>query len=180
MSNRPFAWDKVDITLVDERWVPESDARSNARAVRAQLLKNHAAAATFHGLYNSAKLSPDGVRQTLRQAGGCAELLDVAILGMGMDGHTASLFPAGDNLAEAIDPRTGAIFLPMRAANLDEPRITMTVPVLLNAGSLFLHIEGGDKRAVLEQALRPGPVEDMPVRALINHAGKTVSVFWAP
>jgi len=179
LSERPFAWDKVRITLVDERWVPEDDARSNALMVKTLLLQNQAAAATFVPLHNAAATPELGVRETKRMAGGIAENLDVAILGMGTDGHTASLFPAGDRLTEAVDPRCRALFLAMNAPGLDTPRITMTAPVLLNARALFLHIEGTEKRAVLDKALQDGPVAEMPIRALINHPEKSVSVFWA-
>ena len=178
LSKRPFAWDKVCITLVDERWVPDTDSRSNARMVRGQLLQNHASIAEFHDLYCGTKTPEQGVNETMRLVGGIAYSLDVAVLGMGLDGHTASLFPAGDRLTQALDPRSAMIFVPMNAPDLEDARLTMTVPGLLNADALFLHIEGPEKRAVLDEALKEGPIEDMPVRALINHPEKIVSVYW--
>ena len=180
LSNRPFSWDRVSVTLVDERWVPEQSARSNAGAVRRTLLTNAAAAATFRGLHNDAPTPEEGARETWKTAGGIAEFLDIAVLGMGTDGHTASLFPKGDNLDRALDPRGKDIFLPMNVPGLDEARITLTLPVLLRTTSLILHIEGAEKRAVLERALQDGPVEEMPVRALVRHDQKPISVFWAP
>lgn len=178
LSNRPFEWDKVSILLVDERWVPDTDARSNARTVRESLMQDQAAIAEFQPLYNDAATAEAGVAETMRLAGGVAYSVDALVLGMGLDGHTASLFPGGDNLKKALDPAGTDIFLPMNAPHLDESRITMTLPVLLNAGALFLHIEGQEKRAVLEKAQQDGAIEDMPIRAVINHPEKPVSVFW--
>jgi len=180
LSRQRLAWDRVRITLVDERWVPESDPRSNARNVKTHLVKNRAANAVFRTLYSGSKTPEDGLAKTVQVCGDIAKTLDVAVVGMGLDGHTASLFPRGDTLGAAMDPETDALFLPMRAPHLDESRITMTVPVLINATALFLHIEGSDKRAVLETALQDGPVEDMPIRALVRDAEKTVPVYWAP
>lgn len=180
LSARRLAWDRVRITLVDERWVPESDPRSNARNVKMLLVRNRAAAAEFRTLYSGSKTPEAGLAKTVQDCGDIAKTLDVAIVGMGLDGHTASLFPRGDTLGAALDPETDALFLPMHAPYLDESRITMTVPVLINATALFLHIEGVDKRAVLETALQDGPVEDMPIRALVRADEKTVPVYWAP
>lgn len=180
LSTRHVAWDRIRITLVDERWVPESDPRSNARNVKTILVKNRAAAAVFRTLYSGSKTPEDGLTKTVQVCGDIAKSLDVAVVGMGLDGHTASLFPRGDMLGAAMDPETDALFLPMRAPHLDESRITMTVPVLINATALFLHIEGADKRAVLEKALQDGPIEDMPIRALVRASEKAVPVYWAP
>lgn len=180
LSTRQLAWDRIRVTLVDERWVPETDPRSNARNVKMLLVKNQAAVAVFRTLYSDSKTPEDGLAETVQVCGDIAKTLDVAVVGMGLDGHTASLFPNGDTLGAAIDPDTDALFLPMRAPHLDESRLTMTVPVLLNATALLLHIEGADKRAVLDQALQEGPAEDMPIRALVRAANKIVPVYWAP
>src|SRR3546814_15331554 len=87
---------------------------------------------------------------------------------MGTDGHTASFFPAGDRLAEAHDPAGAAAVLPMRAPGAGEPRVTLTLPLIAAAGRVYLHIEGAEKAAVLAAALRDGPVEAMPVRAVLR------------
>lgn len=166
LSAMELPWARVSVTLVDERQVPEESERSNARLVRAHLLKDKAAAAAFVPLFGNP------------QAEHVAPL-DVAVLGMGNDGHTASFFPGGDRLAEALDPRSAETLIALSAPGAGEPRLTFTLPVLLAAGRLFLHIEGAEKRQVLAAALGDGPAEDMPVRAVLRSSAP-VTLYWCP
>lgn len=177
LSQADLDWSRVIITLVDERWVPEESGRSNAALVRRHLLINNAAAAQFVPLYNGAS-SPQSGRDAL--AAQFAQLplsLAAAVLGMGEDGHTASFFPGGDRLAMALAPAQGQSFEVINAPNAVEPRITLTLPALLTADLLALHIEGERKHEVLGQALSEGPVEAMPVRAVLRHNPK---IYWSP
>ncbi len=159
-------WSRVSVTLVDERQVPETSERSNARLVRAHLLQNKAAAARFVPLVDN----PEAEK---------IPAFDVAVLGMGNDGHTASFFPGGDTLAEAIDAETQKRLIAITAPGAGEPRLTFTLPVLEQAGRLALHIEGAEKKQVLKQALAEGPQEDMPVRAVLRGAAP-VTLYWCP
>jgi 6-phosphogluconolactonase len=159
-------WGRVSVTLVDERQVPESSERSNARLVRQHLLQNKAAAARFVPLVDN----PDAEN---------IPAFDVAVLGMGNDGHTASFFPGGDTLAEAIDAETRKRLIAITAPGAGEPRLTFTLPVLAQAGRLALHIEGAEKKQVLKQALAEGPQEDMPVRAVLRGPAP-VTLYWCP
>jgi 6-phosphogluconolactonase len=166
LSQADLPWSRVTVTLVDERQVPESSERSNARLVRQHLLKNNAAAARFVPLFGNAEAEK-------------ASPFDVAILGMGNDGHTASFFPGGDRLAEALDNDTSKRLIEMNAPGAGEPRITFTLPVLEASGRLALHIEGADKKTVLDKALTDGPEEDMPVRAVLR-SQTPVTLYWCP
>ena len=161
LSHQDIPWAQVTVTLVDERQVPETSERSNARLVRASLLQNKAAAARFVPL--TEVNSP----------------LDVVILGMGNDGHTASFFPGGDNLAEALDPATTRRVIEINAPGADEPRLTFTLPAITAAKHVMLHIEGAEKRKVLERALADGPVEAMPIRAVLR-SNTPVTLYWCP
>ncbi len=166
LSRMDLPWQRVTVTLVDERQVPETSDRSNARLVRNTLLRNKAAAAVFIPL----------------TGGEAAERLppfDVAILGMGNDGHTASFFPGADRLAEALDSGTQSKLVAITAPGAGEPRITFTLPVLEQSGRLKLHIEGAEKKSVLAEALADGPEEAMPVRAILRSA-TPVTLYWSP
>ncbi len=177
LSKAALDWSRVIVTLVDDRWVPEDSLRSNAALVRRHLLINNAAAARFIPLYNGAA-SPQAGRAAIEAQFAQLPLsLAAAVLGMGEDGHTASFFPGGDRLAMALAPAQGQSVEAMNAPNAGEPRITLTLPVLLKADLLALHIEGEAKRVVLEQALAEGPVEAMPVRAVLRHDPK---IYWSP
>ncbi|MGL4488897.1 MAG: 6-phosphogluconolactonase, partial [Rhizobiaceae bacterium] len=167
LSRSDLDWEKVMVTLVDERWVAPSSDRSNAKLVRDTLLKNGAAAAQFVPLWSSGdEPNEEAIAQTNITLREVPAPFDAVILGMGNDGHTASFFPGGDALEEALTAKGPA--LAIRAPGAGEPRVTLTLPTLLNTRALYLHIEGAEKSATLDKALGDGPVEDMPVRAVLN------------
>jgi len=171
-------WVKVTVTLVDERWVDESSDRSNARLVKANLLQGPAAAAAFVPLWQGGT-EPDaaGIARA-NTAIAAIPVLDAVILGMGNDGHTASFFPGGDTLAEALT--VDGPVLSIRAPGAGEPRVTLTLRRVLAAEALYLHIEGNEKAEVLDKALGDGDVADMPVRAVLRQDLRPVTVFWCP
>lgn len=181
LSQAPLDWSRVQVTLVDERWVDDQDPRSNARLVRGHLLRDAAAAARFVPLYTGAATPEDGQPEASRRVQALPLPFDAVVLGMGADGHTASFFPGGDRLAAALDPDTPARVLPMRAPGAGEPRITLTLSALLQARELLLHIEGEDKRDVLAAARSgQGEAAHYPVRAVLARASAPVAVYWCP
>ena len=166
LSEADLPWPRVVVTLVDERQVPETSERSNARLVRETLLVGKAAAAKFVPLIDT-------------DAAAALPPFDVTVLGMGTDGHTASFFPGGDRLAEAMNSNTPTRILEMKAPGAGEPRLTFTLPVLEATGRLKLHIEGAEKKDVLERALADGPTAEMPVRAVLR-SPTPMTLYWAP
>lgn len=180
LSGAPLDWPRITVTLVDERWVPESSDRSNAALVRRHLLTGAAAGARFLPLYTGADSPQDGLATAEAALGRLPLPLAAAVLGMGDDGHTASFFPHGAGLSEAVDLHTPARLAVVRAEAAGEPRITFTLPPLLAADRLFLHIEGDGKRRVLEAALADGPLAEMPIRAVLRNLGRPLDVFWCP
>ena len=169
-------WDKVTVTLVDERWVDETSDRSNARLVKQHLLQGRAAAATFVPLYQGGD-TPDAAKASAAQAA-VPRPLDAAVLGMGNDGHTASFFPGGDTLNEALTAEGPVIAI--RAPGAGEPRVTLTLKQLLAAKALYLHIEGEGKLETLRKAEAEGPIEDMPVRAILRETSTPLTIYWCP
>ena len=166
LSREPITWDKVTITLVDERQVDEDSPRSNARLARNSLLQNNAKAAKFVPLFRN-------------ELAASALGLDVVVLGMGDDGHTASFFPNGDRLPEALDMKTVSALLPMQAQAAGEPRLTFALPTLLKAKVLCLHIEGAKKQTVLEKAVAGTDIYEMPIRAVLQ-SDRPLDIFWCP
>ena len=172
-------WDLVTVTLVDERWVDDTSDRSNARLVRETLLQGPAAAARFVPLF-AGGTEPDavGIDKANLAVAAVPMPFDAVILGMGNDGHTASFFPGGDTLQAALSD--DGPLIAMRAPGAGEPRVTFTLPRLLETRALYLHIEGEEKARVLDKALETGPVDAMPVRAVLSQSIRPVQLYWCP
>jgi 6-phosphogluconolactonase len=126
--------------------------------------------------------TPEAGLVTLRARMATLQLpFDAVVLGMGNDGHTASFFPDGDRLPEALDATSGVRVLPMRAPGAGEPRITFTLSALLQTRALYLHIEGETKRQLLADArLGLGEAARFPVRAVLTQERVPVAVYWCP
>ena len=148
--------------------------------VRSYLLKNRAAAADFIGLKNAAATASAGEKECARKLLDVPRPFDVLILGMGTDGHTASLFPGAEKLALAADINAAPICMGIAPLTAPHERMTLTLPAILDARQIFLHITGEDKKGVLQQALADGPAEEMPIRYVLRQEKTPVAVYWAP
>lgn len=180
LSRERLDWSKVSVTLTDERWVAPDDTRSNAALVHANLLQNLAAAARFVPLHDVNAPDPEaGLPGVAARIGALQLPFDALVLGMGLDGHCASLFPGGDHLEQALRYDAPERVLTMRAPAAPEPRITLTLPVLVATRRLYLHIEGLAKREVLRLALDPGG-ESLPIGALLRRAPEAAHLYWCP
>jgi 6-phosphogluconolactonase len=180
LATRDIDWGKVTVTLVDERFVPADSPRSNHLLVSAHLLKDKAAAAKFIPLYYEAPSIDEAAVIATEKTSGIGHPFDVAILGMGGDGHTASFFPHGNNLARALDLSGARGVLTMQAEGAGEERLTFSFASLSDARFLVLHIEGQGKKDVLETAKAGSDETDMPIRAVLNRAASPLQIFWAP
>lgn len=180
LTKSDLDWAKVTVTLADERWVDEDDDNSNAKLVRATLLSDRAAAASFLSLKTPQSTPEEGEATLADRLDGLNVPLDVVLLGMGGDGHTASLFPKGDQLARAISGSGGIRCCPMRAPGAAQPRMTLSAPFLLNAAWVVVLCTGQDKRRVFEQARASGPIEALPIRAFLHQTPTPVAFYWAP
>ncbi len=180
LSQCDFDWHKVIITLADERWVPADSVDSNQHLVRTHLLKNNAAEATFIDL-TSEHPTPHQAQPVIEQRlTGIHRPFDLVLLGMGNDGHTASLFPESPELLKAMDEQTPRLCRGVTPAGAPHLRMTLTLPCLLNSREILLHITGTHKLQVYEQAMTGTDIHAMPVRAVLLQTRTPVTVFWAP
>ncbi|KFG89738.1 6-phosphogluconolactonase [Sphingobium herbicidovorans NBRC 16415] len=168
LSDAALDWEKVVVTLVDERWVAPDHADSNERLVRETLLRGEAARARFVPMKNGAADAYAG--QAACEAGFAALPwpLDIVLLGMGEDGHTASLFPQAKELAEGLS--TSALTLTVTPPAAPHQRMSLSAHAILKSRHIFLQIGGAAKKAVYDRALAGGPVKELPIRvALCQH-----------
>lgn len=180
LATEKLPWEKVSITLTDERWVDVQDPDSNERLVRAELLQQRAAVAQFIGLKNPAVTAAQGAEWAWRSLARLARPLDVVILGMGNDGHTASLFPTAPNLVEGLDTSRPPACIAIEASVKPQSRLSLNLNALLDTRRIVLHIEGEAKWAVYQSAKAHGPVTQLPIRAVLHQQDVPVDVFWCP
>jgi 6-phosphogluconolactonase len=172
LSGVDLDWENIAVFLNDERWVPETDARSNTALIKQRLIRGRAAKANLIPLY-AATPQPEDALDALSKGIAPHLPISVLLLGMGTDMHTASLFPGADRLADALAP-DAPILLPMRAEAAGEPRVTLTARVLRDAMSCHILITGAEKRTALERAQGLSELE-APVKAVLANA----IVHWA-
>ena len=158
-------WDRVHVILTDERWVPESNDQSNAALIRGRLFKDQAAAPRFTP-YFSAESTIDAVAANLSEKLSDGLPIDVLLLGMGADMHTASLFPGADGLAAALAP-DAPMFVALTLPGQPIRRFTLSAPVLQGAMSTHVLITGAQKRQALDQAADL-PVDQAPIRTVLS------------
>ena len=177
LAVQSISWQKVSITLVDERWVPLGDERSNETLVRTHLLQSRAAAATLISVVGSgntplsaaAALSKTFIVDVKLRQG-----IDVAVLGMGDDGHTASWFPESRELVHCL--ATPNAYAAVSAEAGREARVTMTLSLVAASRKILVCANGEAKQAVLAKAHRDGTVNEYPVRAILRLPNEQIGI----
>jgi 6-phosphogluconolactonase len=180
LRTKQLDWSSVCIALADERWVDPSDPDSNEKLVRDFLLKDSAAAARFIGLKNGAPTPDMGAVSAWETFARVPRPFDMVVLGMGDDGHTASLFPHSPNLAKALNPAAVPGCVGMRAPVAPQARMSLNLSALLDSRRIVLSIPGKTKWPVYLAVSADGPAEDMPVRAVLRQSHTPVEVMWSP
>jgi 6-phosphogluconolactonase len=176
LAKVPLDWPRVQIFLSDERWVPPDHEDSNERLVRETLLVGPAAAAQFQPVY-AAGVSPEER---------CDELQDplpvlpfsCSLIGVGTDGHFASLFPDAEQLKAGLDVESGRLYLPITTAASPHPRISMTLAAISRSDEIALLFFGEEKLDVYKQA--KASTNGYPLSRLLRQKRAPVRLFWAP
>jgi 6-phosphogluconolactonase len=177
LSTTDLDWSSVKITLVDERWVETSSDLSNEKLVREHLLVNNASKATFLGLkseFATAKESVDSLNATLQEF---SPTLDVVVLGMGLDGHTASFFSTSPEFQVALT--TEKMVCATTAPTEPKERITLSRDYLLSTKNLLLHIEGEKKRELFLKTFRSNNEQEIPLIALMRQNEPLLEAYYA-
>ncbi|MGH8205425.1 MAG: 6-phosphogluconolactonase [Steroidobacteraceae bacterium] len=180
LSRAELDWASVWVSLTDERWVDTHSSASNERLVREHLLRNEAAGANFVGLKTAER---EARRSEVASWSTLAEVprpFDFVLLGMGEDGHVASLFPGSPDLTSALDPAAPPGCVGMTAPVPPHMRMSLNLRALLDSRRIVVMITGRDKWATYQHARMHGAAAQMPVRALLAQQNVPTSVYWAP
>jgi 6-phosphogluconolactonase len=177
LSRANIDWEKVRVTLVDERWVDKSSEMSNEKLVRDNLLINGAKKATFYGLKTDELLAKNSVSCLGVTLEKLFNQLDVVVLGMGIDGHTASFFPHSAELEFALNTRD--LVCATTATVEPKERITLSRNFLLSTQNLFLHIEGKEKKEVFLNASKSDDILSMPIISMMQQQKPLLEVYYA-
>jgi len=177
LSTMDIDWEKVVVGLCDERWVDNKHKDSNELFVKQNLLKNLAQNATFVPLFQD-EISIEDAQQF------CSQVLenklypfDVLILGMGTDGHTASLFPKNIKLKEALDLENKNLCICMEPEFAPHKRMSLSRSAILSANNIYLHFEGEEKQKIFKKVLDGIDMYEMPISSIINQSIKSIEVY---
>ncbi|HEY2019740.1 6-phosphogluconolactonase [Paraburkholderia sp.] len=173
LSTQAFDWPRIAVTLVDDRWVPDTDSASNAQLARATLLQHAASSATFWPLVDTSK-DLDAHVAALNADARFAAVPDVAVLGMGEDGHTASIFADAPEWDRAITTTEHFVAVHPRAA--PHARVSWSLSALKEVKHLFLLIAGPRKMDVLNAAA--ASLQKNAISQLANDKGVRLDVYW--
>lgn len=179
LSAQALEWPRVSVTLADDRWVPPDHADSNERLVQQHLLRGPAAAAHFIPLVDTDVTPKQRLSAVERLLAPLPAPYDAVVLGMGEDGHTASLFPGAPGTAAAMDlqrPERVAIVTPATAPHR---RISLTLRALLDARVVTILLQGESKRAAIEWAAQGQP-EQYPIAAVLRQTQVPVHLYYSP
>lgn len=178
LAQTALAWSQVVITLADERWLDAEAERSNERLVRQHLLQGPASEATFISLKQSHDSANAGQSLAETALGELPWPVDVLVLGMGNDGHTASLFPDAPELSSAMEMGQSNRCVAMHPPSQSEPRISLTRQALSESRWIALHLRGHDKLETLDSAVADlASVTQMPIRAFLAQG---LTLYWSP
>jgi 6-phosphogluconolactonase len=179
LSRRPLAWDKVQVTGSDERWVDVSSPDSNEALVRRTLIANAAAGARLVSLYSGAATPADGLAEIEARVSAMPRPFDAVVMGMGDDGHFASLFPGEPALAVGLDLSAEAVCVPAKGPAGGPPRLSLTLSCLAKARHIYILATGAHKRDVWRSAADQSQ-DILPAAALHRLTGTPVDFMWCP
>jgi 6-phosphogluconolactonase len=176
LSQLHLDWPKVHVGLTDERWVRPNHPESNEHLVRNSLLRNQAKSARFHPLYRDTPRPSAAIADAERSIGAIPSPYDAVLLGMGTDGHFASLFPGLPETKAGLDLHNPALCVAVDKQQNGYARLSLTISALLHARLILIAISGRPKRTVALQAL--AGTNDTPIATLLSHRKDDLEILW--
>lgn len=178
LSEKALDWSRVTVIPSDERWVPADDPDSNERLIKNRLLQGPAVEGKVLSFFRTGLDASQAPRLIEKDLADLAQPFSAVLLGMGEDGHFASLFPDFDGLQKALDPQGKSACTMVQTSGSPHLRISLTLSALLNCVHTALLIFGEAKRNVFETASSGGSA--YPIEALLHETQQPLTVIWAP
>ena len=180
LAAQKLPWKRVTIVPTDDRLVPMDDERSNVRAIAKAFLPTGARVIPIAAGIEDYRLAGNSADARLQDLPWPPDLV---WLGMGKDGHTASIFP-GPDLQDALDApksrRAVGVMPDPLPADAPVARVTLTRASILSARTVLITISGDEKRAVLEQAIADGQSSRSPIGRVLVEYDQPIDVHWCP
>lgn len=177
LSDCELDWSAVTVLPTDERWVDEAHDASNAAMIRRELLKGNASAARFVSLFDPS-CALDAAPETIgERLAGLATPFDYVLLGMGEDGHTASLFPDAPDIDDALASRASLVVA--RPPSQPQGRISLTPAAILDSCAIGLLFFSQNKADVFAAASAQGELSEYPVRCVLRQEVVPVTTYYA-
>jgi 6-phosphogluconolactonase len=183
LSHATLDWQRIVIAQSDERWVDRDHPQSNQRLTEENLLINNASNATYVAMKNNYETAVLGMQQCNDDYAALAPGFNLTLLGMGIDGHFASLFPGSKNIQLNMDPNS-----PSMCASIDATgcavaggypeRMSLTLSAILNSEVIILLMIGMEKMKVIEQAIQNDAPLITPISSLVNQDKTPVEIYW--
>lgn len=180
LARQSLPWEQVSITLVDERWVLPDSQDSNEHLVREHLIRDAAATTRFVPLKTAAATPQLALAEREEVIKRISWPLDAIVLGMGEDGHTASLFPGAENLSAALNVTRPALLAAIDPPHAEHRRISLTLRALLHTRYIALLIQNPRKRVIYQRARDGGKITQFPIVGVLAQRDVPVEVFWSP
>ena len=173
LSEETIEWEKVKIGLVDERFVPKENLFNNETQIKNNLLKNSAKFATIFGMVYNYENEMLNLKMVNQQYKTFFERIDFTILGMGEDGHTASLFP-GDKESEELMNTSNIGIFSTKSPSFPYNRITCSKELIANSNYIALFISGETKFNVLKNSIET----QVPISYFVKNS-KNMEIYYS-
>lgn len=184
LAKSSLDWEKITVAQSDERWLPADHSQSNQGLTSRTLLVDNAKKAAYIAMKNSHEKAIDGEKECSENYQKLAFPFSVTMLGMGLDGHIASLFPNSNPIKQGLDLNNKNLCIAIdgsgcKVAGEYPERMSLTLSAILNSGLILLLLTGEKKMAVIDKALQTNEPQKLPVSAILHQATTPVEIFWA-